>query len=325
MSAEWSIHKRERLLIQKITRMPLREAFRHEAHDFTRWLEENIDVLNDVIDITLSNAEREQAAGDFSVDLVAEDESGAKVIIENQLEKSNHDHLGKVITYLVAMEARAAVWIVSDPRPEHVSAITWLNESSSASFYLLKLEAIKIGESAPAPLLTLIVGPSASTKAVGKAKQEFAERYDIRQQFWKGLLDYAKTKTRLHTGISPSKYGWIGTGAGRSGLAYNYVVWEHEAAAELYIDRGKDADLENKAIFDALEAKKEEIEAAFGGELEWQRLDNKRACRIRKSVEGGGFRDGEKSATVYPAMVDAMIRLERALKPHVQRLASDAA
>lgn len=312
-------------MIQKITRMPLREAFRHEAHDFTRWLEENIDVLNDVIDITLSNAEREQAAGDFSVDLVAEDESGAKVIIENQLEKSNHDHLGKVITYLVAMEARAAVWIVSDPRPEHVSAITWLNESSSASFYLLKLEAIKIGESAPAPLLTLIVGPSASTKAVGKAKQEFAERYDIRQQFWKGLLDYAKTKTRLHTGISPSKYGWIGTGAGRSGLAYNYVVWEHEAAAELYIDRGKDADAENKAIFDALKAKKEEIESAFGGELEWQRLDNKRACRIRKSVEGGGFRDGGKSATVYPAMVDAMTRLERALKPHVQKLASDTA
>ena len=312
-------------MIEKITRMPLRAAFKHEAYDFTRWLEENIDVLNDVIDITLSNAVREQAAGDFSVDLVAEDESGAKVIIENQLEKSNHDHLGKVITYLVAMEARAAVWIVSDPRPEHVSAITWLNESLSASFYLLKLEAIKIGESAPAPLLTLIVGPSASTKAVGKAKQKFAERYDIRQQFWKGLLDYAKTKTRLHAGISPSKYGWIGTGAGRSGLAYNYAVWEHEAAAELYIDRGKDADAENKALFDALVAKKEEIETAFGGELEWQRLDNKRACRIRKLVEGGGFRDGDKSAAIYTKMVDAMTRLERALKPHVQKIASETA
>lgn len=111
-------------MIQKITRIPLREAFKHEAHDFTRWLEDNIDVLNDCLDISLSNAEREQNAGDFSVDIVAEDESGAKVIVENQLEKSNHDHLGKLITYLVAMEAKAAVWIVSDPRPEHVSAIT---------------------------------------------------------------------------------------------------------------------------------------------------------------------------------------------------------
>jgi hypothetical protein len=99
-----------------------------------------LDVLNDCIDLTLSNAEAEATAGDFSVDLVAEDESGNKVIIENQLEKSNHDHLGKLITYLVAIEARAAIWIVSEPRPEHVSAITWLNESSGSSYiHFLKM------------------------------------------------------------------------------------------------------------------------------------------------------------------------------------------
>jgi hypothetical protein len=314
-------------MIQKIARIPLREAFKHEALDFTRWLEENIDVLNDVLDITLSNAEREQAAGDFSVDIVAEDDSGAKVIIENQLEKSDHDHLGKVITYLVALEAKTAIWIVSDPRPEHVSAITWLNESSTASFYLLKLEAIRIGESAPAPLLTLIVGPSESTKALGKAKQEFAERYDLRWAFWKGLLDYAKTKTKLHSGISPGKQNWIGTGAGRSGLSYNYVVWEHEAAAELYIDRGKEAEAENKAIFDALHAKKAEIEAAFGSgemKLDWQRLDNKRACRIRVDIPAAGYRDEERYGEAYAGMVEAMIRLERALKPHIQKLAGEA-
>ena len=195
--------------IKKISRIPLRDAFKHEAYDFTKWLQDNLDVLNDCIDLTLSNADREAAAGDFSVDLVAEDETGNKVIIENQLEKSNHDHLGKLITYLVAMEARAAIWIVSEPRPEHVSAITWLNESSSASFYLLKLEAIRIGESDPAPLLTLIVGPSDETKAVGKAKHEFAERYDIRRDFWTRLLEYAKTKTKLHAGISPGRYSWI--------------------------------------------------------------------------------------------------------------------
>lgn len=305
-------------LIQKISRIPLRDAFKHEAYDFTRWLEENLDVLNDCIDITLSNAEREKSAGDFSVDLVAEDEAGNKVIIENQLEKSNHDHLGKVITYLVAMEAKAAIWIVSDPRPEHVSAITWLNEASSASFYLLKLEAIKIGESAPAPLLTLIVGPSESTKAVGRAKQEFAERYDLRLTYWKGLLDYAKTKTKLHATITPGKYTWAGTGAGRSGLGYNYVVWEHESAVELYIDRGKDSDEENKAIFDKLLSHKEKIEATFGGELEWQRLDAKRACRIRKSFTEGGYKDEDKLKAIYEATVDAMIQLEKAFKPYIQ-------
>jgi len=146
--------------IGKLTRVPLREVWKHEAHDFTQWMEENIDVLNSVLDFDLVNVDREQAAGSFSVDLVAEDENGGTIIIENQLEKSNHDHLGKLITYLTAMSARAAIWIVSEPRPEHVAAVAWLNDSSSAAFYLIKVEAIRIGESPAAPLLTVIVGPS---------------------------------------------------------------------------------------------------------------------------------------------------------------------
>lgn len=310
-------------MIQKIARIPLRDAFRHEAYDFTRWLQENLDVLNDCIDLTLSNAEREAAAGDFSVDLVAEDESGNKIIIENQLEKSNHDHLGKLVTYLVAMEARAAIWIVSEPRPEHVSAITWLNESSSASFYLLKLEAIKIGSSDPAPLLTLIVGPSDATKAVGKAKQEFAERYDIRRDYWTKLLDFAKTKTQLHAGNSPGRYHWIATGAGKRGLSFNYVVWEHETSVELYIDRGKNAEGENKAIFDRLYARKDEIEKAFGEALEWERLDTKRAARVRKTITLGGWKDPDRWGQVHSETVNAMIRLEKALKLYIQKLDID--
>lgn len=306
--------------IQKITRIPLRDAFRHEAEGFTKWLQDNLDVLNDVTDLNLVNAEREKSAGDFSVDLVAEDEAGNKAIIENQLERSNHDHLGKVITYLVAVEAHTAIWIVSDPRPEHVSAITWLNESSSASFYLLKLEAIRIGDSPAAPLLTLIVGPSDEAKAVGQAKKEFSERHEIRKAFWTRLLDYAKSKTKLHATISPSKYAWIGTGAGKSGMSFNYAVREHETQVELYIDRGKDAEKENKSIFDKLATKKDQIEKAFGESLEWQRLDSRRATRIRKSISLGGWKDQDKWDEVIPPTVDAMARLERAMRPHIQAL-----
>ena len=133
-------------MIGKIARVPLREVWKHEALDFTRWLEENIDVLNEVLDLSLTAAEREQPAGDFNVDLVAEDEAGDPVVIESQLGKSDHGHLGKVLTYLAAVGAKRAIWIVADPRPEHVGAISWLNESSSGFFYLLKVEAIKIGE-----------------------------------------------------------------------------------------------------------------------------------------------------------------------------------
>jgi len=200
--------------IGKLQRVPLREVWKHEAYNFTRWLQDNLEVLNDVLGISLSNAEREQSAGDFSVDLVAEDHSGNTVIIENQLEKSNHDHLGKLITYLVAFEAKTAIWIVADPRPEHVSAVAWLNESYAASFYLVKLEAIKIDESPAAPLLTLIVGPSEETREAGKTKQEIASRYNDRQRFWTDLLEQAKTKTRLFSNISPGQWGEIWTTAG---------------------------------------------------------------------------------------------------------------
>ena len=154
-------------MIGKIQRVPLRDVWKHEALDLTKWLQDNLDVLNDVLEFSLSNAEREQSAGDFSVDLVAEDDEGGVVIIENQLEKSDHAHLGKLITYLTALQAKKAIWIVAEPRPEHVAAITWLNESSAASFYLLKLEGIRINDSAPAPLLTLIVGPS--EEEIGRA------------------------------------------------------------------------------------------------------------------------------------------------------------
>lgn len=307
-------------MIEKLQRVPLREVWKHEALDFTRWLEENIDVLNDVLDFNLVSAEREQSAGVFNVDLVAEDETGNPVVIENQLEKSNHEHLGKLITYLTAIEAKTAIWIVADPRPEHVRAISWLNESSAASFYLLKVEAIKIGDSPPAPLLTKIVGPSEESREVGDKKKELAERDILRQRFWTTLLERAKARTKLHANISPGHYSWIGTSAGKHGLQLNYVVRKHDAHVELYIDRGKDSEKENKEIFDQLAESKDSIEKAFGEPLEWERLEGKRACRIRKLLVLGGYQDEASWPEIQEAMIDAMVRLAKALKPHIAQL-----
>jgi len=262
--------------------------------------------LNDVLDINLCSAEREQSAGSFSIDLVAEDNDGNSVVIENQLEKSNHDHLGKLITYLSAVEAKAGVWIVKDPRAEHIKAINWLNESNSASFYLIKVEAISIGNSRPAPLLTLIVGPSEEGREVGKIKKEQYERYAIRERFWQQLLDYAKTKTKIHSNISATEHNWLGTKAGLlPGLGLNYAVRQHSIDVELYIDLGKDKEKENLAFFEKLEKQKPRIEKVFGGKLEWQRLEGKRSCRI-------------KWIRIHEVAVDAMIKLNKALNPHIQ-------
>ena len=236
-------------MIGKIERVNLRDVWKHEAFDLTTWLQDNIEVLNEAIGLNISNPEIEKSAGSFKVDIVAEDDSGNPVIIENQLEKSDHEHLGKLITYLVAMEAKTAIWIVSDPRPEHLASISWLNESSSANFYLLKLEAIKIDGSSPAPLLTVIVGPSEEGKEVGKAKKELAERDQIREKFWAQLLETAKVKSNLHANISPNRYSWLGASAGKQGLGYNYSLRKNEAQVELYIDRGKEKEDENIRIF----------------------------------------------------------------------------
>jgi hypothetical protein len=311
---------RELRSVGKIERVPLREVWRHEAHNLTTWLEENIDVLNDVLDFALTNVEREQTAGSFSVDLVAEDQAGGTVIIENQLERSDHDHLGKLITYAAFMDARAAVWIVAEPRQEHVRAISWLNESAPSDFYLLKIEGIRIAGSPPAPLLTLIVGPSAESREAGEAKKERAERYQTRRRFWTALLDAAKQKTRLHTGISPSDSSSVATGAGKSGLTYNYSVNQHASMVELYIaQRSEEASAE---IFNALLKHKDEIEQAYGGPLEWEPLEGKRACRIARRFGAGGYRDEEKWPEIQEAMVDAMIRLEGALRPHIAQLSN---
>ena len=307
-------------VIGKLRRVPLREVWAHEALDFTMWLEENVDVLNDVVDITLENVERERAAGAFSIDLVAEDDSGNPVVIENQLEKSNHDHLGKLVTYLAAMEAKAAIWIVSEPRPEHIRAVGWLNESS-ADFYLLKVEAIRIGDSPPAPLLTLIVGPSEETRQVGATKKQFGERYELRLHWWTALLERAKEKTQLHGGISPGRYSWVGTGAGKGGLTFNYLARQNETMAELYIDRGQGKEEENLEILEALREHQEQIERDFGEPLSWQSLEGKRACRVRAPATEGGYRDPEERwPEIQDAVIEQMIRLEAALGRRVEAL-----
>ena len=308
-------------MIGKLERVPLREVWVHEAHDFTQWLELNIDVLNEALDLEIVNVDREQAAGKFSIDLVAEDIHGRQLIIENQLEKSDHDHLGKLITYLTALGAKGAIWIVKDPRPEHLAAVQWLNQALDTDFYMVKVEAVKILDSAPAPLFTLIVGPSREAKEVGQTRKDVAERYAIRNQWWTTLIDRAAQRTRLHAHITPGEYSWIGVSAGHPGINYNYTVTQNGRTAELYIDRGRGAEDDNRALFDQLLQHRSEIEKAFGGELAWEALEGKRACRIRFALADGGYRSAEEDwPQLQSSQIDAMVRLEKAMKPFVRGL-----
>ncbi len=305
--------------IGKLEKVTLREIWRNED-DFTRWIEENMEILNESLNLSLSPVEREKSAGSFAVDLLAEDSDGNKVIIECQLERSDHDHLGKVLTYLTSLEAKTAIWICSNPRPEHVKAVTWLNEVTPAdvSFYLVKVEGVRIGDSPPAPLFSVICAPSEEAKEMGKARGEFAETHKKRMEFWRQLLEKSKIRTKLHANVSPSKEGWIGTSAGKPGLWYNYVIARGWGAVELYIDKGSEEI--NKQIFETLYEKKEEIESNFGENLIWDYKEGRRGQRIRWACYEAGLKDEDKWDYLQDKMIDAMIRLERALRSHIERL-----
>ena len=308
-------------MIGKMERVDLREVWKNEARDFTSWLFDNIDILGDELNVSITPIEKEKRVGSFSADILAESEEGDPILIENQLQKTDHDHLGKLLTYVSNLEAKKAIWISKEPRSEHERAIEWLNElTSDVDFYLVKIEAFRIGDSDPAPKFTIIAGPTESGKVVGSEKKELAERHKKRLKFWEGLLEKSKKRTSLHSNISPSINSWIGTGSGKRGLGFNYVVTYKHGQVELYIDRGKNSQDENKKIFDELYEHKDEIEKIFGTKLDWQRLDNRRACRICKLYNYAGLNDEEKWDKLQNEMIDDMIKLEKAFGKYINAL-----
>ncbi len=307
--------------IGRLTRVPLRDVWKHEAADFTAWLQNHVDVLSEALDIDLVSAEREQPVGDFSVDLVAQDDRGRNVVIENQLEPSDHRHLGQVLTYLATLDVEVAVWVVSKARPEHVNAVSWLNQETSCSFYLVQVEAVRIDDSAPAALFTLIVGPSPEIRAAGATKKEITQLDRTRSSFWSQLLELANRRSDLHASASTGHGYWVGAPAGLKGLHYVYAARKNDARVELYIET-MDAE-RNRRILNALRSESGAIERAFGGELEW--TQGGQACQIRYWIGKGGLEEEARWPAVIEGMVDAMERLVAAIGPHLHALAEETA
>ena len=171
----------------------LRSVWKHEASDFTRWLaeEENLKLLSEAVGMRIRLVETEASVGSFSVDILAEDEdTQTKVVIENQLEPTNHDHLGKVITYASGVDARVAIWIVREAREEHQRAIDWLNEHTddSLAFFLVQIELWQIDDSKKAPRFEVISKPNEWAKA---AKQSVTSIDSPAVEFWEQFRNYA--------------------------------------------------------------------------------------------------------------------------------------
>lgn len=310
------------MTIERIERVDLRSVWQHEAHDFTAWLEANLDLLNDhlAVPVDPENVQREAGAGTFNVDLVTEDDEGRTVVIENQLGRSDHDHLGKIITYQAMLDADVVIWLVGDARPEHVAAVSWLNASTPLSAYLFQLEAIRIGSSSPAPLLTALVQPSEEARQAATTKAAKSERHDIRRQFWTALLAHAADRTPLHANISPGDGPYQSASSGVRGLNWTYGLRQHETQVILWIDRGPGSHDTNTQRFDQLHAHRDEIDATFGQPLVWRNDPTNRSCQISHQLDLGGWRDEADWPKIVDGTVDAMIRLADALDDHVRAL-----
>lgn len=202
--------------------------------------------------------------------------------------------------------------------------IEWLSDSYDMSINVIIFKYTKTKNGDEILARTMIIPEDIEKEKSQKHQGKiYAERHILRKEFWTKLLEKANIKTKLHSNISPGIYSWIAAGAGKAGINYNYVIGKNHGGVEIYLDRGKDY-VEpniNKERFDNLTKHKEEIEAKFGEKLNWERLDEKRASRIAFRIKGlGGFRNKEKWNELQDKMIDAMIRLEMALREFIKNL-----
>ena len=271
-------------MLGKIGKIDLRDVWKHEASDFTNWLaqEENFQQLSEEIGLEMQVLKTEASVGSFSADILAEEiGTGKKIIIENQLEVTNHDHLGKLITYASGLEAHYIIWIFREIRDEHRRAIDWLNEitDEDLNIFAIRMELWKIGESLPAPKFNIICSPNNWAKAFKKSTSstELTDNNLIQLDFWKNFSDYlAKTKTPFTGGIGrPQPWYALRIGSSKIHLEVTISVQYNFIRTELYIT-------DNKELYNKLFENKAEIENAFGHTLDWREdMESARASRVQ--------------------------------------------
>ena len=305
----------------KLKKVELREAWKHEANNFTLWLaeEENLTLLGDEIGIDIKLVQTEAAVGSFNVDILAEEEnSGRKIIIENQLEITNHDHLGKVVTYASGYDASFIIWVVKDVREEHRQAIDWLNEHTDESieFYLLRIELWQIGDSPFAPKFEIVSKPNDWTKAV-RSSTDSSELTDtkVRQlEFWTRFKEYAKrreTHLRLQK-CYPQHWTNISIGSSDAHLSLTINSHDDVFGRELYIP-------DSKELYSKLFQHKDDIEKELNsvGQLEWMDLPNKKASRIRLLTKGV-FEDQEHWEDFFELLLNDAEKFHRIFGKYVK-------
>lgn len=304
---------------ERLEEVNIRDLWKHEQYDFSDWLskEENIEMLGDEIGLTLTDINREVYVGSYRCDLVAKDETtGIKVVIENQLEATNHDHLGKIITYASGLDANVVIWIVKEAREEHRSAIEWLNNnmSKNISFFLIEIRAYRIGNSLPAPKFVIIEKPNDFVKTVnlGMDSGELSKARSERLNFWNKFNEtlVARGKPFNVRKASTDHYYDVAIGTSDAHICITLVNKTNSIGVEIYIN-------DNKELFDKLNAISDIIENELGFTMDWQRLDNKKASRIIYNIEGLDFDNHANYNELINETIDKVMCVKDTFKKYI--------
>lgn len=294
----------------------LRTIWPNEATDFTPWLaqDDTIATLSDAIGIDITVEETESAVGSFSADILGtETDTGRKIIIENQLEDTNHDHLGKIITYAAGKNASYIIWIVKHAREEHKAAIEWLNAHTDddIGFFLCEIKLYQIGTSDPAPQFVTVEVPNNWSKATKTTKDGVSQNEQDCLAYWTALNDYAFQDAAFASVFKkhkPSYDCWytLSIGTSKAHMTFLRFKTHKSVGVEFYIDDGK-------AFYDSLFEHKDEIEQVAGMKFNWQRLDTKKASRI--SIEKKFPIDDKNDwNNEFNWMMDVAIKMKKAFK-----------
>jgi hypothetical protein len=293
----------------KVQPFDLRKLFDSEPRAFTPWLASNINLLSQALGIDLELLQTEKAVGDFSCDIQARDIGRDRpVIIENQLEPTDHRHLGQLLTYAAGLDAAVIVWISPEVRDEHREALDWLNRRTDdrLEFFGVSLEAVQIDDSKPAVQFKLVAFPNAWTKAVTTENRREVSELNLRyKQFFQGVIDELREAHRFTNARIAQAQNWYALSKG--GFTYSATfTGDGRLRAALEI---------SKAVFDQLQAQMSEVENRTG-QLEWERLDQNQLSRISLVRPNTSIDDAMAQADEVRAwLVQALLKLNATFGP----------
>ena len=314
------------LEVAKLEPVDLRSVWPNEAQDFTPWLADNLDGLGGALGMDLELVQQEAPVGPFAVDILAEDSHGRQVVIENQLTKSDHNHLGQLLTYAADYNAGVMVWVASDFYDEHRHAIDWLNKRMGLEWeiYAVVVRLVKIqGCSECAYMFEVVARPDEFGKShIINASPVTSERQEKYKQFFLGVLDKLRNEHKLTNARKPSGYSEHFVGAKVRGVQYHmHFVQGGGARVAVYLN--SDA-VRNKRLFDALQNQQQTLEGEFEQPLVWHRLTEYKVSRIAVELPDRRIEDtDEMLKQTADWMVNTVVRLSQKVIPVVREVAKE--